>query len=43
MRVDFRIPYISISYNLQWGHQKRKANKRINVNGDADQSSAAGR
>ncbi len=43
MRTDFRIPYIGINYNLQWGHQKRKANKRINVGGDTDQSTAGGR
>ncbi|MDE7382049.1 MAG: outer membrane beta-barrel protein [Muribaculaceae bacterium] len=43
MRTDFRVPYIGINYNLQWGHQKRKANKRINVSGDADQSTAGGR
>lgn len=39
----FRMPYISINYNLQWGRQKRKANKLINVGGDADQSKAGGR
>lgn len=43
MRTDFRIPYIGISYNLQWGHQRRKASKRISVGGDADQSTAGGR
>lgn len=43
MRTDFRIPYIGINYNLQWGHQKRKAYKRVNVGGDADQSTAGGR
>lgn len=43
MRTDFRIPYISVNYNLQWGRQKRKANKLINVGGDADQSKAGGR
>lgn len=43
MRTDFRLPYIGINYNLQWGRQKRKANKRINVGGDADQSTAGGR
>lgn len=43
MRTDFRIPYIGINYNLHWGHQKRKTNKRINVSGDADQSTAGGR
>ena len=39
----FRMPYISINYNLQWGRQKRKANKLINVGGDADKSTAGGR
>lgn len=43
IRTDFRIPYIGINYNLQWGHQKRKAYKRVNVSGDADQSTAGGR
>ncbi len=43
MRTDFRLPYISINYNLQWGRQKRKASKLINVGGDADQSTAGGR
>lgn len=43
MRINFRMPYIGINYNLQWGHQKRKANKRINVEGDTDQSKAGGR
>lgn len=42
-RTDFRMPYIGINYNLQWGRQKRKANKLINVGGDADQSTAGGR
>lgn len=43
MRIGFSIPYVGVSYNLQWGHQKRKANKLINVSGDADQSKAGGR
>lgn len=43
MRTNFRIPYIGINYNLQWGRQKRKANKLINVDGDADQSTAGGK
>ncbi len=42
-RTDFRIPYLSINYNLQWGQQRRKANKLINVSGDADRSTAGGR
>lgn len=43
MRTNLRMPYIGISYNLQWGRQKRKANKLINVGGDADASTAGGR
>ncbi|MDE6556469.1 MAG: outer membrane beta-barrel family protein [Duncaniella sp.] len=43
LRTDFRVPYIGINYNLQWGHQKRRANKRINVGGDTDRSTAGGR
>lgn len=43
LRMNFRIAYIGINYNLQWGHQKQKANKRINVAGDTDQSTAGGR
>ncbi len=43
MRVDFRIPYISISYNLQWGRQKRGAQKLIDVDANADRSTVGGR
>lgn len=43
MRTNFRIPYIGINYNLQWGLQKRKANKMINASGETDQSTAGGR
>lgn len=43
MRLNFRMVYIGVNLNLQWGHQKRKANKRINVSGDADKSKAGGR
>lgn len=43
MRVDLRIPYISVSYNLQWGRQKRGAKKLIDVDANADRSSAGGR
>lgn len=42
-RIDFRMPYIGINYNLQWGRQKNKANKLINIEGDADKSKAGGR
>lgn len=43
MRVDMRVPYISISYNLQWGRQKRGANKLINADASVEHSKAGGR
>ena len=42
-RLDMRMPYISISYNLQWGRQKRGAQKRVNANVNVDKSTAGGR
>ena len=43
MRLNMRWPYISISYNLQWGRQKRGAEKLIDVDANADRSTAGGR
>lgn len=43
MRLDMRVPYIQISYNLQWGRQKRGAQKLVNVDANVDQSSAGTR
>ncbi len=43
MRLDMRMPYINISYNLQWGRQKRGAEKLINADANADRSTAGGR
>lgn len=43
MRLDMRMPYISINYNLQWGRQKRGANKIINADANVDRSTAGGR
>lgn len=43
MRVKIRMPYLSISYNLQWGRQKRTAGKLINSSAKADQSTTGGR
>lgn len=43
MRIDLRMPYISVSYNLQWGRQKRGAQKLMEVDANADRSSAGGR
>lgn len=42
-RLEMRMPYISVSYNLQWGRQKRGANKLINADASVNQSSAGGR
>lgn len=43
MRLNMRMPYISISYNLQWGHQKRSAQKLIKADANVDTSTAGGR
>ena len=42
-RVNTRKVYISISWNLQWGRQKRGVNKLVNANADADRSTAGGK
>lgn len=43
MRLDLRMPYITVAYNLQWGRQKRGAQKLVDVNANADRSTAGGR
>lgn len=43
MRLDMRMPYLSVNYNLQWGRQKRGARKLINADANVDQSTAGGR
>ncbi|MDE6197575.1 MAG: outer membrane beta-barrel family protein, partial [Muribaculaceae bacterium] len=43
MRLNMRMPYISVSYNLQWGRQKRSAERLIDVDAGADRSTAGGR
>lgn len=43
IRLDMRMPYIGISYNLQWGRQKRGANKLINADADVEHSTTGGR
>lgn len=43
MRMDMRIPYIQVSYNLQWGRQKRGARKLIETEASVDTSTAGGR
>ncbi len=42
-RLDMKMPYVSVSYNLQWGRQKRGANKIINADANTDKSTAGGR
>lgn len=43
MRLNMRMPYISLSYNLQWGRQKRGAHKLINADAAVNTSTAGGR
>lgn len=43
MRLDMRMPYIQVSYNLQWGRQKRGAQKRVKADANVDTSTAGGR
>ncbi len=43
MRLDMRWPYLSVSYNLQWGRQKRGAQKLVDLDVAADRSTAGGR
>lgn len=43
MRLNIRMPYVSISYNLQWGRQKRDAQKLINADANIETSKAGGR
>lgn len=42
-RLDMRMPYISVNYNLQWGRQKRGTNKLINADSSVNQSTVGGR
>lgn len=43
IRIDMRIPYLQLSYNFQWGRQKRAADRLIHTDADTDRSSASGR
>ena len=43
MRLDMCMPYISVSCNLQWGRQKSGAQKIVNIDANADRSTAGGR
>ncbi len=39
----YPMPCISVSYNLQWGRQRRDARKIVNADGEVTKSSAARR
>lgn len=43
MRLNMRMPYLSISYNLQWGRQKRGTRKLINADVSVEKSSTGSR
>lgn len=42
-RLEMRIPYIGINYNLQWGRQKRRSGKLVNADANVDHSTTGGR
>lgn len=42
-RLDMRMPYVKVAYNVQWGHQKQATNKLINAGANVDTSKAGGR
>lgn len=43
IHLDMRMPYLCISYNIQWGRQRRGAQKQVNANANVDTSTAGGR
>lgn len=43
MRLDMRMPFVQLSYNLQWGRQKRGARKLVNADANPDRSTTGGR
>lgn len=43
LRLDMRMPYIRLSYDVQWGRQKREARKLINADANVDSSTAGGK
>lgn len=43
MRLDMRMPFVNVSYNLQWGRQKRGVRKMLNTDANVDASTAGGR
>lgn len=43
LRIDMRMPFVTIAWNLQWGRQKRGVQKIINADANTDRSTAGGR
>lgn len=43
MRLDMRMPFINVSYNIRWGRQRRDASKMVKADASVDTSTAAGR
>ncbi len=44
MRLEMAaMPLLRLTYNVQWGHQKRSVNKMVNTNTHVETSSAGGR
>jgi hypothetical protein len=37
------MPFVKLSYNLQWGHQKRGVQKMVDAGAKVETSSAGGR
>lgn len=42
-RLEMRIPYIGLNYNLQWGRQKRRGGKLVNADANVEHSTTGGR
>jgi nucleoside-specific outer membrane channel protein Tsx len=44
VRLDMApMPVLQLTYNLQWGHQKRNASRLVESNSSVDKSSVGGR
>jgi hypothetical protein len=44
LRLDMAsMPFVKLSYNLQWGHQKRGVQKMVDAGAKVETSSAGGR
>lgn len=43
MRVDLKVFYLALTYNLEWGRQKRGVNKLVNADANVETSKTGGR